>query len=160
MTDIQARANAQSFPFSTSAIYSVTFNSSTLSGSDCRDEICDYTLGFDYFRADDCQLRMICTHLEQDVCASHGLELSETSNDGNTQESQQQVCFKNKIYEGKLTQGNSIKLGLWYQLGSTFQARCYLWCTRNGELPADGSDASLSDEILIELVFITTAHLS
>ncbi len=63
------------------------------------------------------------------------------------------VCRPGKPHEGHVEAGQSLRVDLWYSARAKFDAKCHLWCTKDGVLPRkdDGTD-DRANQILAQLV--------
>ena len=62
-----------------------------------------------------CQLKMVCLHLDSQICASHGLILQN-----------QDICFANQTFVQELK--HSVGIRLWDTFRSATSMECYVWC--------------------------------
>ena len=65
----------------------------------------------------------------------------------------QEICFQGELHQQDMDQDETLNLKLWYNHESSdFEARCYLWCTEDSELPHARPSSDVDQGILDELV--------
>ncbi len=82
---------------------------------------------------DQCEMKFNCPELKGNVCSDYGLLLS-------SPESVLDYCYENVTQSMTLLNRSSIQLSMWSYSRSTFDIKCYLWCTPSGSVPSPYSN--------------------
>ena len=87
------------------------------------------------------QTRFVCTRLDGNVCGDYGIGWGNKS-----YPVVRDACYQNHVHKGVLdADNNQLAMHFWKQdQAESFNAKCFLWGSRNGALPSRSGFVSIS----------------
>lgn len=114
---------------------------------ECSQDRCSFSKSLGWFGDQTCHAKLVCSNLNENVCAEFGLNLKFGNSDV------RRVCQNNTIYQGSLTYPERLELEFWYVDSANPGAfNCYFWCTMDGGLPQTISGNKAEEELVGALV--------
>ncbi|TRY78589.1 hypothetical protein TCAL_04995 [Tigriopus californicus] len=114
----------------------------------CQDEQCQIRYSFFWLAENStCYSKFLCTKMEGRVCDTFGVKLTHANADESVIQ-HDQVCQAKMLIRGSLTTSQRAHIDLWYQKKNpNYQAVCFFWCTKDGQLPNPENDNDIDHEL-------------
>ena len=112
------------------SIYSMSSNTNLK----CDSKICTRTKTLSWVGKGTCQSNFVCVNLDGNICGDHGIRLKYQDQD------EVNVCQPRVMYRKLLKSHEEVRVTFWTKNDHIqFNAKCFLWCTHDGQLPANVS---------------------
>ena len=74
----------------------------------------------------ECEFKLFCSKLDKHPCGDYKLSIPNQNKDI-------PICNQKELFSVKMK--SELLLNLWYSKKSSYELKCYAWCTPNGDLP-------------------------